>query len=127
MIHKVTIREVRPRLTELLTRLDTDDACFVITRYGRPVAALVSYSDLHRIREAEEEELYGPVNPASGARPGSLILLGHPTEGGRDRWRVAFAKKRRKAAEARQRARYEARKAAVETGVVERKRWRWSW
>jgi len=73
MVERVTIAKIRPRLTEIVGRIEHTDHKVIITRYGLPAAALVSMADLKRIWDAEEEERSGPRDPATGRRRGPLV------------------------------------------------------
>lgn len=52
-----SIRELRARLAEVVERADRDDQPTVITRRGKPVAAVVSIEILRQYQEWEEREL----------------------------------------------------------------------
>ncbi len=73
MYLRVNTTQVRPRLTELLGRVEHGGEQVIIARHGKAVAVLVSMADWKRICDAEDEELYGPVNPETGRRRGGLV------------------------------------------------------
>jgi prevent-host-death family protein len=52
-----SIRDLRAHLAEVVERADRDDQATVITRRGKPVAALVSIEVLRKYQEWEEREL----------------------------------------------------------------------
>lgn len=52
-----SIRDVRAHLAEVIERADREDQATVITRRGRPVAAVVSIEILRKYQEWEEREL----------------------------------------------------------------------
>ena len=52
-----SIRDLRAHLSEVVERADRDDQATVITRRGKPVAAVVSIEVLRKYQEWEEREL----------------------------------------------------------------------
>jgi prevent-host-death family protein len=52
-----SIRDLRAHLAEVVERADRDDQATVITRRGKPVAAVVSIEVLRKYQECEEREL----------------------------------------------------------------------
>ena len=52
-----SIRDLRAHLAEVVERADRDDQATVITRRGKPVAAVVSIEVLRKYQEWEEREL----------------------------------------------------------------------
>lgn len=52
-----SIRGLRAHLAEVVERADRDDQATVITRRGKPVAAVVSIEVLRKYQEWEEREL----------------------------------------------------------------------
>jgi prevent-host-death family protein len=52
-----SIRDLRAHLAEVVERADRDDQATVITRRGKPVAAVVSMEVLRKYQEWEEREL----------------------------------------------------------------------
>ncbi|MBU2935927.1 MULTISPECIES: type II toxin-antitoxin system Phd/YefM family antitoxin [Pacificibacter] len=67
----VKTTDFRPRLTELLDKVETGQAQVIIKRYGRARAALISFDDLFRIWDAVADEVDGPEDPKTGLRAGS--------------------------------------------------------
>ncbi len=67
----VRLTDVRHNLTEMIKRTLKGKERMIITRHGRPVVALVTMNELHRIWADEDYELYGPVNPETGSRYGA--------------------------------------------------------
>lgn len=89
MIRRVQVTDVRPQLTQLLGRVENGSEKLLLTRYGKPVAALVSMADFDRVWDAEEEELYGPRDPKTGRRPGPILRASAALKGrGWNWWRV---------------------------------------
>ncbi|MBU2868312.1 type II toxin-antitoxin system Phd/YefM family antitoxin [Pacificibacter marinus] len=66
----VKTTDFRPRLTELLDKVETGQAQVIVKRYGQARAALISFDDLFRIWEAISDELDGPADPKTGRRVG---------------------------------------------------------
>ena len=66
----VKTTDFRPRLTELLDRVEKGEAQVILKRYGRARAALVSFDDLFRIWDAVAEEVDGPGDPKTGRNVG---------------------------------------------------------
>ncbi len=69
----VNTTELRPRLTKILGRVQHGGEQATIKRHGKPVAAIVSIADLHRIWEAEDEEHCGPRDPVTGRRKSPVV------------------------------------------------------
>lgn len=67
----VRLTDVRLNLTEMIKRTLNGEERMIITRHGKPVVALVTINELHRIWADEDYELYGPVNPETGHRHGA--------------------------------------------------------
>jgi prevent-host-death family protein len=51
MIHSVTMKELRPRLPEVINRVDGKLDRYVVTRRGKPVAVLMSIEDYESLIE----------------------------------------------------------------------------
>lgn len=64
----VKTTDFRPRLTELLDKVEKGEAQVIVKRYGRARAALISFDDLFRIWEAVALETDGPIDPKTGRR-----------------------------------------------------------
>jgi prevent-host-death family protein len=69
-----SIRDLRAHLAEVVERADRHDQSTVITRRGRPVAAVVSIDVLYRYQEWEEHELNRIVDERTADRHGSVPL-----------------------------------------------------
>lgn len=52
-----SIRDLRAHLAEVVERADRDDQATVITRRGKPIAAVVSIEVLRKYQEWDEREL----------------------------------------------------------------------
>ena len=68
-IFSMRLTDLRPNLTAAMRRVEGGEK-LILRRHGKAVAALVNMTDFNRVWEAEDEELYGPINPATGRRPG---------------------------------------------------------
>lgn len=75
MVLRVNVTDLRPRLTALLGAVEHGGKKVVIAKHGKPVAVLVSMKDFRRVWSAEDEALYGPINPETGRRRGGLMTL----------------------------------------------------
>lgn len=65
--------DLRPRLTELMDRVESGDAQVIVKRYGRARVAIVRFEDLFRIWELETDEQLGPKEEAlDGKRIGEI-------------------------------------------------------
>ncbi len=80
-MQRVNVTDLRPRLTELLARVEHGGDKVVVTRYGKSVAVLVSMEDFKRVWDAEEEHLLGPVNPETGRRRGGVLRMSDALRG----------------------------------------------
>lgn len=69
----VNTTNLRPRLTEILGRVQHGGEQATINYHGKPVAAIVSIKDLHRIWEAEDDERCGPRDPVTGRRKSPVV------------------------------------------------------
>ena len=65
---KLTLSQARRRLSELCTLTQDPRAVIVLTRYGKPVAALVSMEEARRIWELDNTERSGWRHGLSGVR-----------------------------------------------------------
>jgi len=52
---RMPVGELRYRLAEVLDHVDRTEGRWLITRHGRPVAAIVSVGDYEGLEKAEEE------------------------------------------------------------------------
>ncbi|MDA5092487.1 type II toxin-antitoxin system Phd/YefM family antitoxin [Aliiroseovarius sp. KMU-50] len=66
----IRLTDVRLNLTEMIRRTLKGEERMIITRHGKPIVALVTINELHRIWADEDYELFGPVNPETGKRYG---------------------------------------------------------
>ena len=55
MAEKVSVAEVKAKLSALLGEVAYGGKRFIIQRHGRPLAALVNVKDLERLEESQEE------------------------------------------------------------------------
>jgi prevent-host-death family protein len=69
-----TIRDLRAHLAEVVERADRDDQATVITRRGKPVAAVVSIGVLRKYQEWEERELNRIIDERMADRAGAVPL-----------------------------------------------------
>jgi len=69
-----SIRDLRAHLAEVVERADRDDQATVITRRGRPVAAVVSIDVLRKYQEWEERELNRIIDERMADRAGAVPL-----------------------------------------------------
>ena len=53
----ISTSRARDRFSDLVSRVAYGQTRIVLTRWGRPIAALVPMKDFSRLRRAEEEEL----------------------------------------------------------------------
>ncbi|WP_193746449.1 type II toxin-antitoxin system Phd/YefM family antitoxin [Ruegeria sp. ANG-R] len=65
---RCTISQARTQLGELVTLTQDPRAVIVLTRYGKPLAALVSMTEAERIWDLQDDELVGHKHPLSGLR-----------------------------------------------------------
>ena len=69
-----SIRDLRAHLAEVVERADRDDQPTVITRRGKPVAAVVPIEAFRRYQEWEERELNRIVDERMADRAGAVPL-----------------------------------------------------
>lgn len=69
--HRIGMTRLRARLTEMIDLTLQGRERVMIYRHGKPVVALVTVNELHRIWADEDYELYGPIDPETGARYGA--------------------------------------------------------
>ena len=69
-----SIRDLRAHLAEVVERADRDDQATVITRRGKPVAAVVSIEVLRKYQEWEERELNRIIDERMADRSGRVPL-----------------------------------------------------
>ncbi len=65
---RLTISQARARLGELATLSQEPRQVIVLTRYGKPIAALVSMNEAQRIWELMDDDTIGRKHPLSGLR-----------------------------------------------------------
>jgi prevent-host-death family protein len=69
-----SVRDVRAHLAEVVERADRDDQPTIITRHGKPVAAVVSIEMLNRYREWEEREINRIIDERMADRQAGVPL-----------------------------------------------------
>ena len=69
-----SIRDLRAHLAEVIERADRDDQATVITRRGKPVAAVVSIEVLRKYQAWDESELNRIVDERIADRSGRIPL-----------------------------------------------------
>jgi prevent-host-death family protein len=69
-----SIRDLRAHLAEVVERADRDDQATVITRRGKPVAAVVSIEVLRKYQEWEERELNRIIDERMADQSGRVPL-----------------------------------------------------
>lgn len=69
-----SIRDLRAHLAAVVERADRDDQATVITRRGKPVAAVVSIEVLRKYQEWDERELNRIIDERMADRSGSVPL-----------------------------------------------------
>jgi prevent-host-death family protein len=69
-----SIRDLRAHLAEVVERADRDDQATVITRRGKPVAAVVSIEVLRKYQEWDERELNRIIDERMADRSGRIPL-----------------------------------------------------
>lgn len=55
MINKITTADARKKLSNIINRVAFGDESFVLTRRGKPIAALVSLKELKLLQEIEDQ------------------------------------------------------------------------
>lgn len=65
---RCTISQARAQLGELVTQAQDPRVVIVLTRHGKPLAALVSITEANRIWDLESDETIGWKHPLSGIR-----------------------------------------------------------
>jgi len=66
------VTQARDELADLVNRVAYGDERVVLTRHGKPVAALVSAADLAVLQDREQAAAAGRVVLGSGGEPGSI-------------------------------------------------------
>jgi prevent-host-death family protein len=69
-----SVRDVRSHLADVVDRADRDDEPTVITRRGKPVAAVVPISILRRYQEWEEQEINRIVDERMSSRAAAVPM-----------------------------------------------------
>ena len=69
-----SIRDLRAHLAEVVERADRDDQATVITRRGKPVAAVVSIEVLRKYQEWDERELNRIIDARMADRSAGVPL-----------------------------------------------------
>ncbi len=73
----IPARALRQEFRTILDDLLRPDDWVVVTKHGRPRAALVSMNMLDRLIDIMETEQQGPKDPATGRRPGRSLVTAH--------------------------------------------------
>lgn len=73
---ELSVSQARPALGRLVTRAQDPRETIVLTRHGRPLAALVSMEEAQRIWRLQEDEWAGRRSVVSGNRLGQSLRLG---------------------------------------------------
>ena len=71
----LTISEARAHLGHLCTRAQDPRQPIILTRHGKPIAALVSMAEVQRIWDLNDQDTRGIRNPLSG-KFGNCLLPG---------------------------------------------------
>jgi prevent-host-death family protein len=69
-----SVRDVRSHLADVVDRADRDDEPTVITRRGKPVAAVVPIDVLRRYQEWEEREINRIVDERMSSRAAAVPM-----------------------------------------------------
>lgn len=69
-----SVRDVRSHLADVVDRADRDDQATVITRRGKPVAAVVPVEVLRRYQEWEEREINRIVDERMSFRSAAIPI-----------------------------------------------------
>ncbi|MEW2221822.1 type II toxin-antitoxin system Phd/YefM family antitoxin [Streptomyces sp. NPDC006990] len=88
MAYEIPVTQARAELAELINRVVYGEERVVVTRHGKPLAALVSAADLERLEAADRdqqapEEIVSTVSgirEAGGAVPGEARRFGIAAE-----------------------------------------------
>jgi len=90
MVHAIPVTQARSELAELINRVVYGGEHVVLTRHGKPLAALVSAADLERLESAAQEpdKVIGAVSdtldaPSPHSEPNQFGLVaeyGNPHE-----------------------------------------------
>jgi len=55
MLNKITTADARQKFSDIINRVAFGDDSFVLTRRGKPIAALVSMKELELLQELEDK------------------------------------------------------------------------
>ncbi|WP_433343541.1 type II toxin-antitoxin system Phd/YefM family antitoxin [Streptomyces sp. CA-253872] len=77
MAYEIPVTRARAELADLINRVVYGDERVVVTRHGKPLAALVSAADLDRLAALDAEEAAAAAAPAPSL--GSVTALPEPT------------------------------------------------
>jgi prevent-host-death family protein len=69
-----SVRDVRSHLADVVDRADRDDQATVITRRGKPVAAVVPIEVLRKYQEWEEREINRIVDERMSSRSAAIPI-----------------------------------------------------
>ena len=67
---RLSVSEARARLGHLIARCQDPREEIILTRHGRPIAALISIEEVKRIWSLQDRDRSGIVSPLSGMRMG---------------------------------------------------------
>ncbi|WP_037870752.1 type II toxin-antitoxin system Phd/YefM family antitoxin [Streptomyces sp. SPB074] len=76
MAYEIPVTRARAELADLINRVVYGEERVVVTRHGKPLAALVSAADLERLAALDAEEAAEAAEPASSL--GSVTALPGP-------------------------------------------------
>lgn len=71
---RMTISEARAHLGHLCTRAQDPRQIIMLTRHGKPIAALVSIPEVQRIWDLSEAQTHGARHPLTGKRGRSGLM-----------------------------------------------------
>ena len=69
-----SVRDIRSHLADVVDRADRDDQATVITRRGKPVAAVVPIEVLRKYQEWEEREINRIVDERMSSRSAAIPI-----------------------------------------------------
>ncbi|NLU73438.1 type II toxin-antitoxin system Phd/YefM family antitoxin [Streptomyces sp. HNM0575] len=68
MTYEIPVTQARAALADLINRVVYGGERVVVTRHGKPLAALVSAADLERLQELDAAEEEGVISTVSAVR-----------------------------------------------------------
>lgn len=72
---KLTVSQARSQLGQLVTHAQDPRSVIVLMRHGKPIAALVSMTEVRRIWSAQDDAWVGRPNPLTGRRMGPTLKV----------------------------------------------------